>query len=160
AAFSRLEQIRAKGDHGEPTLFGMGLALFAQAWSYRVQNNDRAMSPVLQRGVELLKPLATSTQGSSRMKLLYADFLGQLSHLQPAGQGIPMNEEARHVLASLGALEWLDLTAASAWADEADSEARDALIFGRFDDAERLEKQTQTLAEGVLARRPGDLRAM
>jgi tetratricopeptide (TPR) repeat protein len=64
-----------------------------------------------------------------------------------------------HVLAGLGALDLSDLSAASAWADVADSEARIALDLGRLDDAERLEKQVGTLAEGVLVKRPGDLRA-
>ena len=160
-ALSRLEEMLTRGDQGEPTVFGMGLALFAQVWGYRVLNDPRPHTlPVLQRGIELLKPLATSAQGSRRVKLLYADFLGQLSHRQPSGQSIPLNEEAMRVLASLGALDWSDLTAASSWADEADTEARDSLAIGRLDDAVRLEKQTQTLAEGVLTRRPGDLRAM
>jgi hypothetical protein len=64
-----------------------------------------------------------------------------------------------HILAGLGALDWSDLSAASAWADVADSEAREALELGQLDDAERLEKQVGTLGAGVLARRPGDLRA-
>ena len=68
-------------------------------------------------------------------------------------------EEALRVLAGLGALNMCDFAAASAWADIADSAARHALSFGGLDYAERMEKQVQTLSEGVLKRRPSDLRA-
>jgi len=83
-----------------------------------------------------------------------------LSHGLAPEQGVAMCEEALHVLAGLGALELSDLSAAAAWADVADSEAREALDLGRLDDAERLEKQVGSVATGVLAKRPGELRAM
>jgi serine/threonine protein kinase len=159
AAAAKLEEVRRQGDQSEGTLFGLGLALFAEAWSYRVQYDYRSMIVPLQRGVAALKPSATSTDGARRLKFEYADFLNMLSHLQPGAQGVAMCEEALRVLAELGALDLSDLSAASAWADIADSEAREALAIGRIEESERLEKRMQSLAEGVLAQRPGDLRA-
>ena len=59
------------------------------------------------------------------MKILYADILNHSSHGAPdKEQGIAMCEEARAVLAEMGALELKDLTAASVYADTADSQAR------------------------------------
>jgi tRNA A-37 threonylcarbamoyl transferase component Bud32 len=159
AASSSFDRMRHHGDNSEPTLFGSGLSLFGQAWAYRFRN-EAGQIRVLEQGVELLKPCIGSSGCSRRIKLLYADLLDQLGHLRSPEQAVELHEQALRVLAGLGALDWSDLTAASAWADTADSEAREALRVGNLDDAQRLEKQTQTIAEGVLARRPGDLRAM
>ncbi len=57
-----------------------------------------------------------------------------------------MCEEARKILAGLGALDLTDLSAASAYGDVSDSEARHALVLGRLDDAERLEQEVYKLA--------------
>ena len=64
------------------------------------------------------------------------------------------------MLAEIGALELKDLTAASVYADTADSQARHALALGRLEDAAKLEQQVYDIAEGVLAKRPGDIRSM
>ena len=71
-----------------------------------------------------------------------------------------MCDEARALLAGLGAVDLTNLTAASVYADTADSEARHARQAGRLDDADRLEREVYDIAEKVLARRPGDLRSM
>jgi tetratricopeptide (TPR) repeat protein len=94
------------------------------------------------------------------VKILYADILNHLSHAQSKEEGIAMCEEARAVLAGMGALELRDLTAASIYADTADSQARHAMALGRLEDAASLEQQVYDIAEGVLARRPGDIRSM
>jgi tetratricopeptide (TPR) repeat protein len=109
--------------------------------------------------VEVLEPLATSPDGPRRIKLLYGRLLNEVGIRQSFEQGSATLEEALRILASLGALNLSDLTAAGEWADTADTEARLAWRLGRSDDAERLEKQTVDLAERILARRPGDLQA-
>jgi tetratricopeptide (TPR) repeat protein len=63
-------------------------------------------------------------------------------------------------LAELGAKDLSNLTAASVYADTADSQARHSMALGRLDDAARLEQEVYELAERVLAERPGDLRSM
>jgi hypothetical protein len=154
-----LEKFRRQGDQSDGTIYALGLALEAQRHSYHSQSDFSSAVSSLKSGAEILRPFANSAEGSRRIKLQYANILNYLSHAQPKEQGVAMCEEALHILAGLGALDLSDLSAASAWADVADSEARQALELGRLDDAERLEKQVQTVAEGVLARRPGDLRA-
>jgi serine/threonine protein kinase len=154
-----LEKFRQQGDQSDGTIYALGLALDAQGNIYFNQGDTQSGFGSLQHGADLLRPFANSEEGSRRVKLEYANLLNYLSHFQSQEQGVAMCEEALHVLAGLGALDLSDLSAASAWADVADSEARIALDLGRLDDAERLEKQVGTLAEGVLVKRPGDLRA-
>ncbi len=113
----------------------------------------------LERAIEVLRPFARSGKGSRRCKLEYADGLNSLSHDQSPAQGVDTCEEALSVLAGLGALDWSGLDAASAWADTADSQARELVALSRMDEAERVERQALKLAEGVVERRPTDLRA-
>jgi serine/threonine protein kinase len=154
-----LEKFHQQGDQSDGTIYAMGLALEAESGVYLAQGGFMAASGSLQQGADLLRPFANSADGSRRVKLQYANLLNYLSHAQSLEQGVATCEEALHVLASIGALDFSDLSAASAWADVADSEARIALDLGRLDDAERLEQQVGTVAAGVLAKRPGDLRA-
>jgi serine/threonine protein kinase len=154
-----LEKFHQQGDQSDGTIYALGLALEAESGVYLAQGGFMAGSGSLQQGADLLRPFANSAEGSRRVKLEYANILNYLSHAQPLEQGVATCEEALHVLASIGALDFSDLSAASAWADVADSEARNELDLGRLDDAERLEQQVGTVAAGVLAKRPGDLRA-
>ncbi len=154
-----LEKFRGQGDQSEGTIYALGLALEAQGQCYWNQGDFQSASDSLQQGADTLRPFATSAGGSTRVKLEYANILNYLCHFQPKEQGVVTSEEALHILAGLGALDLSDLSAASAWADVADSEARVAMDLGRLDDAERLEKQVGTVAAGVLTKRPGDLRA-
>ena len=158
-ALTKLDQLRSKGDSNDGTIFASGLAFEAELWSYLAQGDLPSAVGPLEKGTTLLRPFATSAEGSRRVKLEYANLLNMYSHSQSHEAGIATCEEALRILGGLGALDLSDLSAASAWADIADSEAREMLSLRRVDDAERLEKQTQSLAQGVLARRPGDLRA-
>jgi tRNA A-37 threonylcarbamoyl transferase component Bud32 len=156
---SALEQMRRRRDQSEEVIFALGLAMEARYFSYIAPGDRRAAFEALQQGAGILRPLATSVDGSHRVKLEYAKLLNLISHFEPPEKGAATCEEALHILTGVGALDLSDLSAASAWADIADSEARGALAIGRLDDAERLEQQVQTLTEGVLTRRPGDLQA-
>jgi serine/threonine protein kinase len=156
---ARLQEMLKQGDQSDGTIFALGLALEAQTLCYLNQGGEQNVLSLL-KVVAILRPFATSTDGSRRVKLECANLLNLLSHVQPLEQGVNTCAEALRILEGLGALDMSDLSAASAWADIADSEAREAFGIGRLDDAERLEKQTLSLAEGVLAKRPGDLRAM
>jgi tRNA A-37 threonylcarbamoyl transferase component Bud32 len=158
-AEATLEQLRNQGDQSEGTIYALGLALHAQFWCRRAKNNDPSETDPLLEGTRILRPFAYSADGSKRLKLEYANLLNFLSLTQPPRRGEATCEEALRIFAGLGTFEFKDLRAASAWADTADSEARGELVIGRADDAERLERQVQSLAEGVLLRRPGDLRA-
>jgi serine/threonine protein kinase len=156
---AKLDQMRQRGDQSEGTIYAYEMALEAESWCYYSQGDTQSMLGTLQKVFNTLRPIVNSAEASRRIKLEYANLLNLPSHEQPPEEGVSTCEEALRILEGLGALDMSDLNAASAWADIADSEAREAVTFGRLDDAERLEKQVQTVAEGVLARRAGDLRA-
>ncbi|HEV2211423.1 MAG TPA: serine/threonine-protein kinase [Verrucomicrobiae bacterium] len=154
-----LEQMRRRGDQSEEVIFALGLAMEARYFCYTIPGDRRSAMEALDQGAAILRPLATSMEGSHRVKLEYAKLLNLICHFEPPEKGAATCEEALHILAGAGALDLSDLSAASTWADIADSEARIVFSIGRLDDAEGLEKQVQSLTEGVLARRPGDLQA-
>jgi hypothetical protein len=154
------EKMHADGDTSEPVTIGLALALFTPYAAWGPLGGPESKSTDLPQAVDLLRPLVSKPEGSRQAKLLYGDVLNYMSHSQPKEQGIASCEEGRRVLASLGAKSMEDLTAASIYADTADSQARHALVLGRNEDAERLELEVYEIAEGVLAKRPGDIRSM
>lgn len=154
------EKLRAGGDTSEAVTLGLALSRFTpyQVWG---PSGAPFSKPIdLPQAADLLRPLLDAPGTSQQVKIVYADILNHLSHSQPLEQGIATCEEARKVLAGLGALELKDLTAASVYADTADSQARHALRLGRLEEAERLEREVYDIAEAVLVKRPGDLRSM
>ncbi len=156
-AVAALEKLRGEGDLSEPTLYALGLAKEAEFLCVRTSGAE--VRELIQRGSEALRGAATSAEGSRRVKLEYANLMNYQSHNEAPAEGMKSCERALRVLEGLGALELRDLSAASAWADVADSEAREAMEIGRLEEAEALEKQVEKVAQGVLAQRPGDLRA-
>jgi hypothetical protein len=151
------EQLRAEGHDGESTAVGLALASTTRIAAL---GPDAVSGADLQRAADLLRPFATSPEGSPQAKIVYADVLGSLSFQQPKETAFATCEEARQLLAGLGARDLSNLTAASAYADITDWQARHARALGRLDDAARLEQEVYDLAERVLAERPGDLRSM
>lgn len=158
AAQAVFEKLRAGGDHGEAVTYGLALVLEIQGQS--ILGSGRGNPAQLQQAAELLRPWVYGKDGSRRARQLYGDTLNYLSHTQPTEQAVQTCNEARKVLAGLGALDLTDLDAASSYADTADSEARYLLLLGRFDEALKLEQEVAALADKLLARRPGDLHAL
>jgi hypothetical protein len=154
------EQRVAAGDESEPVTLGRALTLFTPYAAWGPSGAPGSKSTDLPEAAALLRPIATSPDGSREAKIVYADILNHLRHAQPQAQAVETCEEARGILASVGARDLTDLTAASVYADTADSQARHSLELGRLEDAERLEREVYEIAEAVLARRPGDLRSM
>jgi len=153
------EGLRAEGDDSESSAVGLALALFTPT----AATGPGALGDTgdeLRRAAELLRPFATAASGSTQAKITYADVLNNLSHDQPKETAVATCEEARQILAGVGAKDLSNLTAASVYADTADSQARHAMALGRLEDAARLEQEVYELAEKVLAERPGDLRSM
>ncbi|HET7932097.1 MAG TPA: hypothetical protein VFL63_12010 [Rhodanobacteraceae bacterium] len=159
AAQTVFEKLRAGGDHGEAVTYGLALALEIQGSSI-IGGSGRGNAAQLQKAADLLRPLVYGKDPSRRVGQLYGDTLNYLSHTQPTEQAVQTCNEARKVLAGLGALDLTDLDAASSYADTADSEARYLLLLGRFDEAHKLEQEVAALADKLLARRPGDLHAL
>lgn len=154
------EKLREDGDTSPEVTYGMALALFTPYAAWGPAGGPTSKPSDLPQAAEMLRPLLDSGEDSRSAKILYADILNHMSHSQPKEQALETCEEARELLAGMGALELQDLTAASVYADTADSQARHAMSLGRLEEAERLEREVYDIAEGVLAKRPGDIRSM
>jgi tetratricopeptide (TPR) repeat protein len=155
------EKMHAGGDSGEGVTYGLALALMAPYYAWGPSGGPGSKPNDLQTAANLLRPVAYSATGSRRTKITYADTLNYLSHsMEKKEEGVALCEEARKLLAGLGALDLSDLNATAAYADTTDSQARHTLALGKIDAAERLEREVYDLAEKALAKRPGDLREM
>ena len=154
------EKLRAAGDQGEATTYGLALSLYYQGNSVVGGGHGRGTAVQLQQAADLLRPLVYAPGASRRVRQLYAGDLDYLSHTQPLETGVTTCDEARKVLVGLGAMDLSDLDAASEYADTADSEARHLTALGRIEQAQQLELQVSEIAEKVLTHRPGDLHAM
>ena len=159
-ARATFEKLRAEGNTSEPVTYGLALALFTPYLAWGPIGGPASKPTDLPQALELMKPIAYAPDASRQAKLLYADILNYYSHQQPKEQGIASCEESRKILAAMGAKDLSDLTAASIYADTADSQARHSMVLGRNEDAERLEREVYDIADGVLAKRPGDIRSM
>jgi hypothetical protein len=153
-----LEQLRADGDRSDDVTYGLALAYFSRGKG--AVGGGRGTAQDLQKAAELLRPLVQARGASPRTKLTYSDVLNYLSHTQPKQAAVETCEEARRILAGIGALTLSNLAATSVYADTSDSQARHEIALGRLDRAEQLEGEVYDLAEKALAKRPGDLRAM
>ncbi|HET7558193.1 MAG TPA: hypothetical protein VFK08_08995 [Rhodanobacteraceae bacterium] len=157
---SIFETLRAAGDHGEATTYGLALALYYQGQGLVGGGLGRGTTKQLKDAAALLRPLVYAPNPGRRARQLYAQDLDYLSHALPPAQGVATCDEGRKVLVGLGALELSDLDATSEYADTADSEARELVTLGHYERAQQLEQQVYELAEKIIARRPGDLHAM
>ncbi|MFI5335851.1 MAG: hypothetical protein ACHQ5A_03655 [Opitutales bacterium] len=156
AARKLIEELRTENGVSDENTMALALAIFAKssgAMFFRHKTD-------LEEAAGLLRPLVASGRASRTAKLTYADTLNFMAHTQERKVGLAMCEESRHLLADLGALDLSDLTAAAIYGDVTDTQSRIAERLGRLDEAQRLAKIVGELAEKVLTRRPGDLRAM
>jgi serine/threonine protein kinase/tetratricopeptide (TPR) repeat protein len=166
-AASHLENLRQQGDTNELTILALAAAINASGMCYQASGSSMGVSAgtsmgesMFKKAIEVLHPLVLSGKASSRARVEYANTLNLLGENQQAQEGLATCNEALSILADLGALSCSNLAAASAWAETADTQARKLLLLERVDEAERLEIQSLKLAEGVLERRPNDLRAI
>ncbi len=157
-AQATFERLRAQGDRSEPVAFGLGLVFSTQGSG--LFGSGRGTDKQLRQAVEVLRPYVYAPEPTRRVRQLYADTLNFLSHSQPLEQAVATCEEARKILAGLGATDLSDLDAAASYADTTDSQARFLLTLGKIDQARSLERKVFDLAENVLARRPGDLHSL
>jgi len=153
--------MRAAGDTAEATALGLALATFTRYATWGPSGSPGTKPGDLDEAAALLRPMVRSGKASRQVQLTYADILNYLSHQQlDKARAIALCDESRAITAALGARELKDLTAASIYADTADSESRHALQAGHVEDAARLSAEVYEIADGVLLQRPGDLRSM
>ena len=154
------EKLRAGGNRSEEVALGLALSLFTPHSAAGI-GAPGASDADLKFAADVLGPVAHAPGSSRQTRLVYADILNYLSHTKPTKEeAIAVCEESRKILVGLGALDLTDLSAASVYADTSDSQARHALVLGRVDEAERLERDVYAIAEQVLMQRPGDFRSM
>jgi serine/threonine protein kinase/tetratricopeptide (TPR) repeat protein len=158
-AINDFETARRRGDNTEQCTIGLALALGCRGYIRYNQGRLEESSADLDRSLALMRPLASKT-GARRARLELANLLNTWAQTQPKERAMTTCEEGRQILAGLGALDLSNLQAASAYGDISDTEAGCALTLGRFDMAERIEQEVDALAERILEKRPGDLRAM
>jgi tetratricopeptide (TPR) repeat protein len=137
--------------------FGIGLALYSR----HIGNLSPATAEAdVTRVAALLRPMAESPGASRKTRFLYAEALHGLSYTLRDEARIEATEQARTLVAGMGALDLSDLAATSIYADVTDSQSRHTLALGRVDEAAALSLEMYGLVEQVLGRRPGDLRAL
>ena len=159
-AYGIFDGLRKAGDTSEAVLAGLALAKFTRFQMWGVSGAPGSKPEDLPEAANLLRPLMQKSGTTPETRMLYADILNYYSHTLPLQQRLAVCEEARGILAQLGAKDLSNLRATSIYADTADSQARHALLLGRLAESEALEKEVYRLADGVLAQRPGDLRSM
>jgi hypothetical protein len=160
AVFEKLQAagIRSDADRSDAITYGLALSIFERGRTYLT--GGRGTPQQLSQAIALLRPLVYRPDGLRAAKLTYADALNYLSHSQPRAVGVATCDEARKLMAGIGALDLSDLDAAANWADVADSESRFLMDLRRYDEAQKLEQQVYDVTEKVLERRPGDLHSM
>ena len=158
-AVAQLEQMRQRGDASEGTAYALSLAIRAEFFCNLVVRDMRLQAAPLRRALEVVRPLARSDQATRRIKLEYATLLSLVSQREAYEQAVSDCREALDILAGLGVAEFSDLDAAAVWADTA--AVRAAALFGldRVDEAERVLREAEEIAEGVIERRPEHLMA-
>jgi len=154
------DELHAAGEGGEQVTLGRALALFTPYAVYGPVGGPESKPGDLAAAADLLRPRAAAADGSPQAKLVYADILNHLSHQQQLEPAVATCDEARAILADLGARDLSNLNATSVYADTADSQARHLMALGRLEEAAVLEQEVYDLAEKALARRPGDFRSM
>ena len=159
-AWAIFDKLRAGGDKSEQVAVGLALSKFTRFSSWGVSGAPGSKPDDLQAAADLLRPWVKDPKASAQTRMLYADTLNYLSHTQELDKRIATCEEARAILRDVGAHDLSDLRAASIYADTSDSQARHSLLLGKVAEAEKLEIEVYSIAEKVLAQRPGDLRSM
>lgn len=151
------EELRGDPELSRAATVGLAFSYFARATggvSLLVQDK-------VQQAAHTLRPLIESGQADRSAKLLYAETLNLLaSGTEDQEKAVKICEEARKILAELGALDLSDMTAASVYGDVTDTQSRSLNSLGQFDESRRLSVLVGEISQKVLDRRPGDLRAM
>ncbi len=160
AARGVFQQMYDAGDHSEPVVYGLALALQSQGSNSVLGNPGHGTVAQLKKAVDLLKPLAHRKGASRRIRQLYADALNYWQITIPPAQQLHTTTDGLKILAGLGALDVSDPDAATTYADMLDTRARALLNARRIDDARAAEQRAYSLAGRVLAKQPGNRHAL
>jgi tetratricopeptide (TPR) repeat protein len=158
-ALAEFERLRAEGDTSEATTIGLALALRAPREMGGVGDASAAVTAA-QRSADLLRPLASKPDSSPGARREYAHALLFLGSRETSDESaITHLEEARTIFAETGALDFSDLNSASSYASVSNWLGNRSRYLNS-EESERFRREALRIAEGVLNRRPGDLRAL
>jgi hypothetical protein len=105
------EKLRAEGDTSEAVARGLAWSLFGPYSAFGPSGGPLSKRTDLPEAADLLRPYVSKPDSSHQTRIVYADILNHLSHQQPKEMGIASCEEARGILAGIGALDLTDLGA-------------------------------------------------
>ncbi len=160
-AVASLDKLRAAGDTSEGTAIGLGLGLSALAdVGDRQAKLDAPVDALNRRAEELLRPFAEAPNAGVSARRAYALVTTSAASYAHGEEALALYARARHVLASIGALDLSDIAAAADYTNNLSYQAIEYWRMGRTADVERTTAQGLALADRVLTERPGHMVAL
>jgi len=157
-AVKLLEGLRHGGDTSEETAIALALGYSVQAQI--MDNRDDAGGPAMgKRAAEILRPFAEGPNPSANARRAYVDVLVRVGFEQQGGnlneESIRTERQAMQLAADLGARDLSNIDMAAAYAEAGAWMVSALANLGRNDEARRAGQDALTMADKVLARRPG-----
>ncbi|HEY2863281.1 MAG TPA: hypothetical protein VGK37_06655 [Casimicrobiaceae bacterium] len=159
-----LAKLRKQGDRSEATAIGLGTGLTSLARVASSSNKRSEERELAQQAVDVLEPLTTVPNPSIAARRAYglaAVFLGfsQARNNQDEA-AVATLEKARQAYRSIDGLKLDDLPAAVGYAEASAWQMAALQNLGRFDQIRKVGEEAVTVAEQVLAKRPGNMSAL
>ncbi len=153
-----LEQLRNQGDHSEATAIALALGYGTQAQI--LENRNDAAGPITeQRAIAVLRPIAEAPGASVAARRAYVETLVRAGFEDASSNqgaaGIPILEHAMQLAQDLGARDLADVDMAAYHAEAGAWLTTSLVAMGRDADARRVGSEVFSVADQVLALRPG-----
>lgn len=159
-----LAKLRKEGDRSEPTAIGLGTGLTSLARVASSANRRTEERELAQQAVDVLEPLVTVTNPSIAARRAYglsAIFLGfSQARSNQDEAAVATLGKARQAYRSIDGLKLDDLPAAVGYAEASAWQIAALQNLGRFDQVKKVGEDAVTVAEQVLAKRPGNMSAL
>lgn len=165
-AIMLLEKLRDEGDDTESTVIGLVIAQKSLADAQNSLGGYSQSFATMKRMLETVRPVMEKPGASRRLRQIFGEALTFFGYLQDRVYTTTENAsmtlaEARQILVELGAKSMTDLNAASAYAEAAFvSRLPQGANKLAVEDRRAFVTEARQMAEAVLAKRPGDLRAL
>jgi hypothetical protein len=157
-----LEELRKVEGPNEGTIVGLAYALETQARILSVQQDPAALQTI-RRAIEVLGPLSSQADPSVQVRQCESALLStlgfQLLNLGDRAAVEPLRRSVR-LSAGLGARDVKDTYVSGLYAEAAAWLIGALMIDGQFDEARKVGLDAGTVADQVLAQRPGDRTAL
>jgi hypothetical protein len=157
-----LEKLQKGGDSSEATVVGLARALEVQAGVLRIKQ-DAAALPTAQRAVDVLGPLSARPDASAAVREAEVRSLTTLGFQQlniSDSRSVETLRRAIRVAEELGGREVKDTYVSGLYAQASAWLVSAHLIQGNFEEARSVGLDGATVADKILAQRPGDRSAL